>query len=153
MIPWDTCKEDFRWDGSLRDIYVTPASLTDWRTVYPVLRDYPDVEYSVDHIVQQPPATVEQVFAVRPLVGPMLRFRVGRTLVVFHFFSHDEIECDIDPREVVSQSDLDALLGFVRLLGDTVHRLVMLTPENGREHPIITYEPKSREFQYHEVAP
>ena len=152
MISWDTCKEDFRSDGSLRDIYITPATLADWRAIYPLLRDFPAVEFTVDGVVQPPPATVEQAFAVRSSASPMLRFRVGSALVVFHFFSEDEIECDIVPHEILSQADLDALLGFVRQLGDTTHKRVVITPENGREHPFISYEPESREFEYHEIA-
>jgi hypothetical protein len=152
MIRWDTCKEDFRSDGSLRDIYITPATLTDWRAVYSLLRDFPTVEFSVDGVVQQPPTTVEQAFAVRPSANPMLRFRVGRTLVVFHFFSEDEIECDVSPHEITSQTDLDALIDFVRQVGDIVHKRVVITPENVREQPFIAYEPVSREFEHYEVA-
>jgi len=152
MICWETCKEDFRWDGSLRDIYISPATLGDWQTLYPHLRDVLGVEYSVDGVVQSPPSTVEQVFAVRPSSHPMLRLRVGRTLVVFHFFSYDEIECDVDPREISSQSDLSELLGFVRHLGDLTHKRVVVTPENVRAKPFISYEPDSGDFQYHELA-
>jgi hypothetical protein len=152
MISWDTCREDFRSDGSLRDIYVTAATLADWRAIYPLLRDFPAVEFSVDGVVQSPPATVEQAFAVRSSASPMLRFRVGRVLVVFHFFSEEEIECDVVPHEISSQTDLDALLGFVRQLGDTTHKRVVITPENGRERPFISYDPESRDFEYHGVA-
>src|SRR4051812_30292684 len=116
MICWDTCKEDFRGDGSLRDIYITPSTLADWRALYPVLRGYPGVEYSVDGVSRTPPDSVEQAFAVRQSASPMLRFRVGQVLVVFHFFSEDEIECDFVPNEITSQADLDALLAFVRRL-------------------------------------
>jgi len=152
MISWNTCKEDFRPDGSLRDIYITPATLAEWRAIYPLLRDSPAVEFSVDGVVQPPLATVEQVFAVRPSANPMLRFRVGRTLVVFHFFSDEEVECDVSPDEVASQTDLDALLGFVRQLGDNTGKPVVITPENVRERPFISYDPESRRFQYHERA-
>lgn len=151
MIHWDTCQEDFQWDGSLRDIYVTPATLAEWRALYPLLRDYAGVGYSVDGIVQPAPATVEQVFAVRPSGRPRLRLRVGRTLVVFHFFSEEEIECDVSPREITSQIDLDALLGFVRQLGDVTNKRVVITPENRPDHPFISYDSKSRGFEHHQV--
>jgi len=152
MIRWDTCKEDFQWDGSLSDIYVTPATLSDWRALYPLLRDYPGAAYSVDGIIQQPPATVEQAFAIRPSASPMLRLRVGHAFVVFHFFSEKEIECDVDPREITSQADLDALLGFIRQIGDTTRQRVVVTPENVRDEPFISYAPETREFRYHEVV-
>lgn len=152
MIDWDTCKEDFRWDGSLRDIYITPATLDDWRILFPLLRDYPGAEYSAGGVVQEAPNTVEQVFASRSSGIPIFRIQVGAMVVVFHFFSDDRIECDIDPREITSQSDLDVLFGFMRWLGDAVRKPVLLTPENGREHPIITYVPDRKEIHYHEVV-
>lgn len=152
MILWDQCKKDFQWDGSLRDIYVTPATLADWRALYSLLRDYPEAEYSVDDVVEPPPVSVEQAFSVRPSGNPMLRLRVGRTLAVFHFFSEEEIECDVDPREIASQADLDALLSFVRQIGDATRKPVTITPENMREKPIITYDPQSRDFQHHAIS-
>ena len=152
MISWDTCKEDFRSDGSLRDIYISPATLADWRAIYPLLRAFPAVEFSVDGVVQPPPPTVDQVFAVRSSASPVFRFRVGRALVVFHFFSEEEIEWDVVTHEISSQTDLDALLGFVRQLGDATHKRVVITPENGRERPFISYDPECRDFEHHEVA-
>ena len=151
MISWEICKEDFRQDGSLRDIYVTPATLTDWRALYPFLRNHSDVEYSVDGVFQSPPVSVEQAFAIRPSASPMLRFRIGRALIVFHFFSDEEIECDFIPNEITSQTDLDALLGFVRQLGDVTRKHVVITPENSRERPFITYDSVSREFLHHKA--
>jgi hypothetical protein len=152
MIYWSTCKEDFRRDGSLRDIYITPATLADWRAVYPLLRASPGVEYFVDGNVQPTPDSVEQVFEVRHVASPMLRFTVGAALVVFHFFTDEEIECDFVPNEITSQADLDALLGFVRQLGDATRKRVVITPENVRELPFITYDPESREFEHHQIA-
>jgi hypothetical protein len=152
MIRWDTCKEDFRGDGSLRDIYITPATVADWRALYPLLHAYSGIEYSVDGVVQPLPDSVEQAFAARASGSPMLRFSIGRALVVFHFFCEEEIECDFVPNEITSQADLDALLAFVRQAGDATRKRVVITPENGRELPFITYDPERREFEHHEIA-
>jgi len=152
MIRWDTCKKDFQNDGSLRDIYITPATLADWRAIYPLLHANPGVEYSVDGIVQSPPDSVEQIFAVRPAGSPTLRFHVGQTLVVFHFFWDEEIECDFYPKDISSQVDLEVLLAFIRRLGDATCKRVIITPESFREHPFITYDPAKKEFVHHEVT-
>ena len=152
MICWDTCKDDFRDDGSLRDIYITPATLADWQALYPILRAYSGAEYSVAGVVQPPPDSVERAFADRPSGSPMLRLRVGRALIVFHFFSDEEVECDFVPNEITSQGDLDTLLAFVRRLGDTTRRRVVITPENGRELAFITYDPESGNFEHPGIA-
>src|SRR3954471_21479712 len=100
--------------------------------MYPLLRAYPGVEYSVDGIVQAPPDSVEQAFAARTSGSPLLRVRVACVLIVFHFFSEAEIECDFVPNEITSQASLDALLAFVRQAGDATHKRVLITPEGGR---------------------
>jgi len=151
VISWNTCKEDFRADGSLRNIYITPATLADWRAVYPLFRAHSEVDYSVDGAVHPPPDSVEEIFEVRRSANPMLRVRVGRALIVFHFFTYEEIECDFVPNEITSQADLDALLAFVRKIGDATRKRVVITPGNGRELPFIDYDPESREFQHHEI--
>jgi hypothetical protein len=153
MISWEICREDFKRDGSLRDIYITPATLTEWRAIYPLLCDFAEVEFSVDGVIQPTtPAMVEQAFAVRCSASPLLSFRVSRTLISFHFFSEDEIECDVSPHEMTSQMDLDALLGFIRQLGDATSKRVIITPENCREHPFISYRPQSGVFEYHRMT-
>jgi len=150
MIPWNTCKQDFEWDGSWRDIYVTPASLDDWKAVFPLLRAQSDAEFIRESGSVSIPDSLDESFFTDS--RPTLRFRVGGVLVVFHFFTPEEIECDIDPREVTGQASLDAVLTFVQQLGDLTRKRTVLTPENCSDHPIISYDPESREFEYHEVA-
>lgn len=99
-ISWRTCRKDFEYDGGLRDIYITPATLADWRAIYLLLRDFPAVEFEVDGVVQPLPATVEQVFALRSSACPLLGVPVGPEFVNFHFFVEDEIECDIWPSAI-----------------------------------------------------
>lgn len=82
----------------------------------------------------------------------MLRLKIGNILIVFHFFSENEIECDINPLEIKSQIDLNSLLGFIAQLGDKVGKTVLVTPENHSEHPFISYLPKTKKFLYHEIA-
>jgi hypothetical protein len=152
MISWNTCKEDFLGDGSLCDIYITPASLADWREVYPSLRGYPGVDYSVDGVFQPAPDSVEEVFEVRRSASPMLRFKVGAALIVFHFFTDEEIECDFVPNEITSQADLNALLAFIRQLGDATRKRVVITPEGRSDEPIISYAPETGAFEYHKAT-
>ena len=146
MIRWDAVKEEFAWDGSLRDIYIAPATVDDWAAIWPLLREYPLAEFSVDSQKQPAPATVQEVFALRAFGNPMLRLKAGSVRIVFHFFSTGEIECDIDPREIKSQPDLDALLAFVQQMGDKTGKGAIITPENSREEPFITYDPQTQDF-------
>jgi hypothetical protein len=147
MIRWEICEADFRSDGSLRDIYITRSTLEDWRLLYPFLRDYPDAEYMVDGIAHPIPNSVDEVFFVRSSGCPMLRLRVGRALIVFHFFDENEIECDFSPNEITSQADLDTLLVFIRQLGEMTHKPVAITQENSPDLPFIIYAPERKMFE------
>lgn len=154
MIQWETCKQDFDWDldGGWRDIYVLSTTLDDWRAFYCLLRQNYQLEYFVDSSPQALPATIEEIIATHKDASPLLRFRVDSILICCHFFFPNEIEVDIDPREIASQENLNALLGFMRQVGDVVSKRVILTPESFREQTIISYEPKSGEFQHHPAA-
>lgn len=152
MIRWDTCRREFEPDGALRDIYVHDTTIEHWRTLFDVLRATYRLEYSVDGTSRPLPAIVDEAFTTRDTASPSLHFRVGGIVVACHFFTTTEIEFDISPREVTSQAALDELLGFLRLVGDTLGRAVIMSYESDEQHPFITYEPSTREFQYHEVA-
>jgi hypothetical protein len=150
MIRWEKCRRDFEPDGALRDIYIQGTTIEHWRTLFDMLRRDYDLEFQVDSTPHEIPTAVDEAFTIRDMASPMLRFRVGGIVVISHFFMTDEIAFDIDPREVTSQSVLDELLGFLRRVGDTVGRTVILTYESDEQHPFITYEPSRREFKYHE---
>ena len=151
MIQWETCKQDFEFDGAWLDIYVFGTTIEDWQSLFNVLQASCKFEYSVDGEPREFPKTVEEVFSVRESANPALSFQVGKISVVCHFFHEKEIEFDIDPREVASQAELDTLLNFLHQVGDTIRRSVVLTPENGPEHPIITYDSELEKFQYHDA--
>ena len=149
MIQWEICKRDFEFDGAGLDIYVFGTTIEDWGSLFNVLRTSYCFEYSVDGEPGQFPKTIEEVFLIRKSASPALSFLVGKISVVCHFFHETDIEFDIDPREVTSQAELDILLNFLRQVGATIHRSVVLTPENGPEQSIITYDSELEKFQYH----
>jgi hypothetical protein len=148
MIAWSKVESDFEWDGSLRDIYVRSATLEDWRAVYRVLKTSPEVAFRFDGEQVAVPADISDVFAMRGKKSPMLSLKVGSVTVVCHFFTEEEVEFDIDPREVRSQADLDAVLAFLKKIGDSVRKPVLLTPENAPQSEILRYEPASQHFMY-----
>ena len=51
----------------------------------------------------------------------------------------DEIELDIDPREVTSPTAVDRVLEFMERLGAHLARDVILTEENSPEHVWFRY--------------
>ena len=57
-----------------------------------------------------------------------------------HFFIEEEIELDVDPREVTTQQHMDSVLKFMAELGSILKHDVILTEENGPEHIWFEYE-------------
>src|ERR1043165_2712303 len=148
-VEWDACRQYFKEDSALRDIYIHKTSIEDWRVLFEIVRANFNVEYFIDGSPCQIPLAVDAAFAARNESHTMLRFYVGGITVVCHFFTVEQIEFDIDPREVTSKESFDELLGFIRKLGQTVNKAVVLTYENDELHPFISFESEFGEFKHH----
>lgn len=145
---WDDCKEAFREDGSLRDIYVQGTSLEDWDRFYGFLLD---CGFSLTFARNGEPAKLPSQ-AAEALQDPNsthnLMIGVENLTLNCHFFTEEEIELDVDPREVHSQSELDLVLGFMRNLGKCLSKEVILTAENFKDLVWFQYLPESDQMHY-----
>lgn len=151
MVDWDKCRADFEWDGSWRDIYVHGTCLSDWDQLLGALPSWQcEIEFTGNGQSVSLPASSEAIFAQRAEHALLLRVNAAGILLNAHFYSPDEIEFDLDPREVQTARDMEALTTFMARLGDLLRKRVTLTPENGPEDPILEYDPAARETRYHE---
>ncbi len=141
MILWDQCRSNFAPDGALRDIYILRTSIDDWNHLLKAVCDHFRPEYTVDGLSHPMPADAGEVFAIQESTTQLLRVEIGSINAACHFFTIDEIEFDIDPREINSQESLDQMLEFVRLIGDSVSKQVIVTYESDQQHPFISYDP------------
>jgi hypothetical protein len=149
MIQWETCKCEFEWDGALCDIYVPGTTIEHWRALYDMLLANYSLEYFVNNVSMQPPPNVDGIFAVHEEAPSLLKIPAGNVMAHCHFFTRLEIEFNVHPRDVISQSTLDDLLGFLRRVGDSVGKPTIVTPENCHGYPFISYEPSRGQFVYH----
>ena len=60
-----------------------------------------------------------------------------------HFFDDEEIEFDLDPREVKGPTELRDLSDFMRLLADRTGKTATLTHENTKSAIILAVAPQS----------
>ncbi len=65
-----------------------------------------------------------------------------------HFFCVEEIELDLLPNEVDTEEKAEAVFEFMAEVGRMLMREVVLTPENGQEHVIVRYDPKTNKTAY-----
>jgi len=148
-MEWAKVAAELAWDGSLRDLYVFETSESDWDTFLSALRSWPyETSFLVDGEPSRLPQSAGAAFEIRERASPILRVNVSGITVCAHFFTPDELELDIDPREVSDPDRLAALSQFICRLGRILDRPVVLTHENRPEHFISRYLPSTGEFAY-----
>jgi hypothetical protein len=143
-MDWQQAKAEFECDGSLRDLYILNADVEVWQRVIDSLRssEYP-CRYQVDDNDRPLPGSVEDVFKKRQEAGFLLSVDVDGILLNCHFFTEEEVEFDLDPREIDSREKLQALFRFMRRIGQAAGRHVIMTPENRTDIVVFQCSPES----------
>jgi len=142
-------------DGSnatfLCELHVLGTSMADWQRVLDVVTDRTDwsVEYSEDGRAKDIPEQAELIFERRQKVSALLRIVPEALSIHAHFFCTDAVEFDVSARHVNTQSRLDELLGFARIVGRAVNRQVLVTGERGPVRPFLIYDPGPDDWARH----
>jgi len=97
-VNWELLREDFAWDGSLRDIYVFETTLADWQKTLDLIRTGPYRAELQPSIESDSRWRIEALMAAEP--RPLLRFSVGEVDRACHFFDWGQIESGLDPRQI-----------------------------------------------------
>ncbi|MFJ7973690.1 hypothetical protein [Psychrobacillus sp. NPDC096389] len=128
-------------DGSLRDIYVLDVDLVDWQKFYDwiylsrwEITLYKDGLETVNEI-----KNVIELFEERENHSILLSIDIdGAALINCHFFSKDEMEFDVNPIDIKSLNEANAVFGFMKKLSSVLDKEIFLTEENMPEHPLVT---------------
>jgi hypothetical protein len=141
------CKEAFEWDGSLRDIYIHDTTLNDWQIFIDLIRHG---RYNFSFVTgdnsSSLPDNVQGVFNQQET--SLLSISINGMMANCHFFGIEEIELDIDPREVVSEENFRDLMDFISSLGQALAKQVRITTENLPNRPLFLFEPENNEVKY-----
>jgi hypothetical protein len=138
---WADCGDIWARDGSLRDIYIFNTTLEDWKKFLIFLTGRSGSVYSVDGESAPLPHNLQEQFRPDRERSYLLAFPVGRLILHCHFFSVEEIELDLDPRDIQSQDDLSQLAPFLRELAALLGKEVRLTAENDRARALFSCLP------------
>ncbi|UWP91202.1 hypothetical protein K3X13_08845 [Aliiroseovarius crassostreae] len=134
---WDSHKCIFHPDGSLRDIYVFNTNEDDWDKLLAFAKEEGAV-FIVDGDRRPMPDHISMVnFGAS---AQIVAFRRGALDINCHFFTLDEIEMDIDPKQVSDQSGFDCVLSFLRDLGRALNRNAVLTEESSPQSVWFSYD-------------
>ncbi len=141
MDRWNNLKSHFEQDGSLRDIIVTSESRDSWELFFAALKS---AEYSHafthDGNIATLPDSIDSIWKLQNTDPTLLSVQVGELLVNCHFFKSYEIEFDIDPKDINSETDFVVLLNFLSWLNKSIKSSVVLTHEGSREEVILSVE-------------
>ncbi|RSU46361.1 hypothetical protein BRX43_15775 [Sphingomonas sp. S-NIH.Pt15_0812] len=144
-MDWSQIASDFTADGSLRDIYICGTSMDDWVCVWAVLTaESSSLEFTIDGEPRMPPAVTE-VFMLSRAHSVCASYKLGQQRLNCHFFCEEEIEFDLDPRDVVGLDEAKQLAEFMKSVGRATSKKVRLTPENEVGSTIARYEPATDE--------
>ncbi|RPE37214.1 hypothetical protein EDD90_0024 [Streptomyces sp. Ag109_O5-1] len=141
---WDDVKCFFDPDlmGPLPDVRVPDASAGDWQEVLDLVaeRDW-QCQYSEDE-TPLPVPRAEAVLSRSADAGyPSLRvWPTADVLAIFRFYADDEIDFDVDLRELQGQGQLDVFCGFLREIGRRLGKPVLMDPQGRCGHPVLGFD-------------
>jgi hypothetical protein len=148
VVSWSEAAPDFD-DGGLRDIYVFGTTPEDWETAYRFLiARYPHL-FRLDGVEVVAPPHVHPILGAAHDAAVLLALHVDGLHVNCHFFTADEIELDLDPREVVDDRSFQAVTLLLSGLGRLLDKRAVLTYENSEDAVILEYAPGADAVRHH----
>ena len=143
-MTWQTVKDKIYYcDGSLRDIYVLNTTQEDWQKWIHLVNENYSVEF-YDGQTEKIEPIIDSKIALDYLEGKIdswvnATIKLDAVLVKCYFFA-DEIENDIDPREVTSIEDHIRLIDYMVAVSKCLNKPVILTGETSKDIIHITVD-------------
>jgi hypothetical protein len=133
-------------NGRLPDVCVPSTTVADWQKLLDLVRSR-GWGYEYAEGMQELPAPFSAAdFLARYEAGAVLRVRpMPQILAIFHPYDAEQIDFDIDLWELQGQERLDALCGFMRAIGRTLGKPVLMTWEGASNagRPFLGYRVES----------
>lgn len=136
---WDDIKWIFEPDGSLRDIYVQDVTISHWEKLIDFLNLNYELKFGENEINQ-----INKEYVLRYLnsgTGEMesksLKIDLNGINVHCYFFLPEQIEFDIDPKDINTIKEFENIEMFMISISKTLNNQVTLTGENSPEFPLF----------------
>ncbi|GAA1987808.1 hypothetical protein [Kitasatospora viridis] len=128
--------------GCLPDVFVEGTTVADWQALLDLVGEQGwAFEYAEGDAVLPLPRA-EAVLS-RPADAECPSLRVWPdpgVCAIFRFLGEEEIDFDLDLRELQGQQRLDVLCGFLAAIGRRLGRSVPLFPEGGGTQPLLGFD-------------
>lgn len=145
MKTWNEIKSELVSDGSLRDIYILDTNIDDWNSfIQGVKQTKFNHDFFYGEIKEELPKSFQSIKSLQENNSTILTiFLEAGIQVKCHFFIDEEIEMDIDPREISNESAFNVLLSFLHWLAEYLKKTVYLTYENEPNQVILNVIPQN----------
>ena len=142
-MAWNEIASELEWDGALRDIYIVDVTLDDWQKILEQLREAGlfACAFYVDSQELSSAPDAKVIFERRQKTATLLQVTSGKVHLNCHFFSEEEVEFDLDPRDLKCEEDLPAVVAFMSFLAKATAKPAILTHENSQDSVILTVLP------------
>ncbi|MEU1890435.1 hypothetical protein [Streptomyces pristinaespiralis] len=141
---WDEVKCFFDPDlmGSLPDVRVPGASVEDWQAILDLVAERGwECQYSEGETEVPLPRAEVVLSRAADAECPSLRVRpTAEVLAIFRFHADDEVDFDVDLRELQGQERLDVFCDFLRAIGRRLGKPVLMDPEADYGHPVLGFD-------------
>jgi len=143
---WDEVKNFLDPDlmGALPDVCVAGASVEDWQALFDLVRTSNwQWQYS-EGLTKLPLPSAAAVLArsADSEIAELRVWPVPGVLAIFRIMSADEIDFDLDLRELQGQAGVDVLCGLLTEIGRELGKPVVMTSEGGSPaHPVLGFDP------------
>ncbi|WP_369273694.1 hypothetical protein AB5J55_30510 [Streptomyces sp. R11] len=141
---WDDVRNFLDPDlmGALPDVSVAGTSVEDWQALFDLVQSSGWAwEYSEGGVGALPPA-VEVL--TRPADAETVDLRVWPVpgvLAIFWPMVAEEIDFDVDLRELQGQEGVDVLCRFLTVVGRRLGKPVVMTAEGDYGNPVLGFDP------------
>ncbi|MDQ2086332.1 hypothetical protein RBH29_07805 [Herbivorax sp. ANBcel31] len=146
----DKVRKIFYCDGSFRDIYIKNTEENDWQIFLDFLkREKWTIDFYKDgNIIEYSCFSQEELFKLSEEYAIRMVINIDSITINCNFFSVDEIELDIDPREVINDYLYKEIIVFIKETSKAIKKEIVLTPENCPEYPYLRCKPDLSEIEY-----
>lgn len=125
---WETIQKDILyWDGSWRDIYFKNTEAQTWDKFLEFISGS-GVKFEL--VLDGTGSEIIPYSQIKARDSKALKIWVDHVQLSCHFFCDDEIEMDIDPREINNLQTWINVLNFLKGLSQHIDRAGIITPEN-----------------------
>ncbi|MFJ4982411.1 hypothetical protein ACIP9H_01265 [Streptomyces sp. NPDC088732] len=128
--------------GYLPDVFIKDATAADWQAVLDLIRERGWAFEYFEGAEMLPLPRAEAVLSRSPDAEcPSLRvWPHPEVCAIFRFLGDEQIDFDVDVRELQGQERLDLLCGFLTAIGRRLGTSVPLFPEGGGTEPLLGYD-------------